>query len=542
MKRPSLAWLGAAAALMCLVWLAGLLVRAHLPYWLPLPRAMHNYDEGYISAVAVRMLNGRMLPYVDAVDHRTPLLYWLVALIGLVADPLSFWPARIGALIAGLGTLVFTWLSGWLAGRKIIAAVGAIFFVATTVYWLGPYNGMAYNAEIVLDMFAMAALACLTAALSRATIDRRALALVAASGALVMISALAKQVGLVALVPCGLWIACAQRRPQLTSRQRLWLPSLFLAGLVAPLAIVVAIYAAHGEAHTLYYWTIVRVRDVYMAPYTPALRHAAHVEWLRNHAGALITLAALSAWVTVRWLRRARAVGFTRAYDEHGFALTVAAGSIGATLAAHAPLRDWAHYYVQAFPWLGLLVGVVVADGLRLAQRRALDFLAVGLLAAALVAMTVFSAPDYAEPEQSDPSTSAICRFADDWSAPDEPIFIWGFDAEYYIHCQRRPASRFVATAVVAGFVEWFDSSLADEQRWVAPGAVAALLADLEEVKPTVLIDDGASLGDSGRKLYLYPALASYVTQHYCLTEAKAKIDFYVRRQPDGRCPVEGRD
>src|SRR5438552_3204819 len=59
-----------------------LIVQAGAHAWATFPKAkICNVDEAYLIAFALRMIDGRFLPYVDAVSLRGPVLYYLTALV-----------------------------------------------------------------------------------------------------------------------------------------------------------------------------------------------------------------------------------------------------------------------------------------------------------------------------------------------------------------------------------------------------------------------------------------------------------------------------
>jgi hypothetical protein len=515
-----------------------LALRAHLAFVTPQPLPMHSFDEGYLAAAAMRLLDGHMLPYVDAADQRGPLLQWVPALLMRLSTPFSWWPLRLAALICSTGVAAALFGAGILARRWLAGALAAVGYLGATLILVGPGDGLAYNGEPLLNLCAGAALVCLVRALANPE-RPPAPAWLAAAGALATMSALAKQPGLVNLVILGAWVAIAARaRPQLTRRQRVALVGAFVAGASLPLVLLLLRYAVAGELHTLYYWAIVRPQ-VYLAPYTPALRHAAHLRWLADNGGTLLGLALLAggalAWPLVR--ARRDGIGVARAYDRHGLLVTAALGAPLAMLAAHAALREFPHYYVQAYFWNALLVGLAVEELLLLVPGRRYDALAcAALLVPALlligVRLETRQVPRY---DHRDRSRTGLCDFVRAHSQPDDHLFIWGYRPEFYVACARRPASRFVYTTAVAGYVEWFDgSSRAQEERWAAPGSRAQLISDLQETKPPVLIDYGISIA---RKLDRYPELWQYVQREYCPQWHDHDVDYYLRRRPDHGCP-----
>jgi hypothetical protein len=112
---------------------------------------------------------------------------------------------------------------------------------------------------------------------------------------------------------------------------------------------------------------------------------------------------------------------------------------------------------------------------------------------------------------------------------PSQRLFVWGFRGQLYVSCARRPASRYVFTSFVAGFVPWFfNSTLEEENSHVVPGARDILLRELEQTKPPVIVDAGYSL--AGRYMTRYPELARYLYDHYTLLNVVGNEFVYLRK------------
>ena len=71
--------LGWGPTLLALVVSVVVTLRAHAHFLLPYATPVSN-DEGYISALGLRMIRGHWLPYVDGVSQRGPITYWLAAI------------------------------------------------------------------------------------------------------------------------------------------------------------------------------------------------------------------------------------------------------------------------------------------------------------------------------------------------------------------------------------------------------------------------------------------------------------------------------
>ena len=133
-----------------------------------------------------------------------------------------------------------------------------------------------------------------------------------------------------------------------------------------------------------------------------------------------------------------------------------------------------------------------------------------------------------------DPRTDPIVRYVLERTEPNERIFVWGFRAETYVSAQRMPASRFVYTVYPAGVVPWFQATREEEEQRTVPGSRAQLLADLDREQPELIIDAGRTM--SGRSMYNYPALRTYLDRGYCFMRYVDGEPVY-RRRHGATCP-----
>src|ERR1700722_6187361 len=113
-------------ALACLA----LLYAVHRPFFSPAV-ALNAKDEGYINAFAMRLHAGHLLPYVDAVSHRGPMLYWVAEAASKLGDPMTFVPIRALALVCGALIVTLAWVSAAMARRPLAAGIGSIGIAAS---------------------------------------------------------------------------------------------------------------------------------------------------------------------------------------------------------------------------------------------------------------------------------------------------------------------------------------------------------------------------------------------------------------------------
>lgn len=521
----------AIACWVAVLWAAALLVRAHLVF--TDPSISLAVDEAYVVALAHRMVDGTMLPYVDGVSHRGPLLYWAASLFTLVAG--RGWAAvRALALTVSVTCSLFTFLAGRRAGAPMAGAVGAWATPLVTLTILTPANGVAFTGESLVNALAMSGLFALAMGLVRAAggVSKRWLA---AAGALFTMAVLSKQSAALTLIAPTIWVAAAAwARPQ-SGRWRL--VAAFAAGALAPAAVVVLRYAAAGRLSTFWYYFVEYNVSVYMAPYAGIDRIRELHGWFSANALVLAPGALAVCWALAQVVLAVRAErSLARGLDRAGFILVVALGAACSVLAAKAPLRDWAHYFVQTIPWFGLLLGLLLSRPGRNTDQGPL-FACLLLLPLALLAETgwAWRGPDHrAQTLAFRPP--AECALVQQHSRPGDRILVWGFWPSVYLDCQREPASRFVYTTIPAGVVPWFiDVPRSREDQRAAPGSREELISDLEQSQAALVLDNWFV----DRPIRRYELLARYLDQHYYLVGATGGTHLYKRGKRQTRTLFE---
>jgi hypothetical protein len=498
-------------------------VRANLFFLRPSPALLHGFDEAYAVALGRRMLEGSFLPYVDGVSHRGPLYYASVAIAVRIFGNGTWLPVRVLGLLAIVTTIGLGVWAAWAARRSVAGAVMALVYTGVLCVAMPVDDGLAYNSEHPLSVFAMASLGCLVFALRpEATVRRVVWA--ALSGAALSASGLCKQTGFVLVVPFGLWIACSvSALPELSARERKAIPIAFALGVLVPLLALILRYAAAGELSTLYYYLVTYNTQVYRPAslgYKP-LQDSIH--GLLSHYYVFLALSPLLFWIILAPLAK---VGhwrdWPRAYAEHGFVITVALATLITPFAANAARRNFDHYYVQVAPFAGLVLGFVVEQLLRevsggrrllLARCAALLPLIAVVEIGWLKRVESFST-DWVFPFRFRSHDSPVCAFLEKHTRPDESLFIYGFDPAHYTACNRRPASRYVYTTFVSGYVPRIDDDQANDPARVVPGSHRILEAELLAAPPAAILDVPMTLGL--RTLWSDDFLRKLVESEYC--------------------------
>jgi hypothetical protein len=529
-RRAAGPGLPAVGALLLSMWT---MTAVHLTFFAPAV-AINAKDEGYISALAMRLLDGRMLPYVDGVSHRGPMLYWVAALAEAFGR-MSFLPIRVLALLCSLGTILLPFAAAWRARRPLAGGVAALTMLVPLVVMLSS-DGLPYNGEPLLNVFALGALACLTVGLAP---ERAAPGLrwVCAAGVLAALGALTKQVAAVALLPFALWVAAAGQ-----ARGRGWRPLLvFSAAVAAPVGLVAARYLVAGELRSLLFYTLTYNSKYYMAPYAGTFWHG-YRQWLAANALTVTLATALAMAGVARVLAGAGPArgGLVAALDRGGFLFTVALGALLSGAVSNVTLRDFGHYYVQAVPWFALLLGLLVEElvmpvAAPAARQAALSLLVLVPTVAAVLPAARSRLQEYRAAQAARRPTLPICDFVDQHSRPGDAMYVWGFAPDLYTLCKRRPASRYVYSTFQSGYVPFFNGvSREEEKTRVVHGSRALFLGDLDAAHPTLILDVPSTLG--GRSMGETPAYAQYLRAHYCPPIATSGVQAYQLR-PAGGCP-----
>ncbi|HEX8796875.1 MAG TPA: hypothetical protein VF765_38250, partial [Polyangiaceae bacterium] len=414
----------------------------------------------------------------------------------------------------------------------------ACLMVVELIVDLRPDDGLAFNGEPLLDVFALGGLLCLVVGLAPEK-RRPSLAWVAAAGVLVSLATLTKQVAAVTFVPFAFWTlsACLGRDTE-QSRLRRFAPTLALAGgAAAPVLVVIARYAFARELWALRYYLFTYNAHVYLAPYGDA-KADRFEECLVAHAGWEILAAVLVSLALARALSYVQRGSFWKALDENGFLVCVALSAASAGLAANASLRDFPHYYLQALPWFALLLGLVVEELVVPKQASMLRRILVhaAMLFPLVLAFGVLSwlrIRGYVK-EAKSRRPPGICAYVQARTRATDSIYVWGFAADIYTFCRRRPASRYVFSTFVSGYVPFDDRAThAQDEARMVPGSHEILMSELEAEHAAAVIDMPGTMG--GRSMTAYPDLAEYL-KRFCPPIKREGVDVFFRRDPSGAC------
>lgn len=490
--------------------------------------SLWNVDEGIHAAVASTLRHGGVL-YRDAIDQRTPLSYHAFSAVFAVCGENNL--AAVRALVALLlgATAGGLFLLARRAAGTPVAAVAAVLFAALSTNALVPSDAFAAHTE----WFAIVCTAW-GAWLAWRMREQPTFARAATAGAAFALGFLSKQP---ALLDLGAPLALVA----LLAATRAWTPAAaaraaggLAAGFAAVTGATAAYFAAHGALGdaVFYAWTY---NVKFYGPEITALARAEKalmpfaVLW-REYPLVLLALLGGGVATLVR-LVQLRPAEPERAARPWLFFLL--AWSVLAFAGAASGGRGFEHYAIQCLPPFSLLAAtglVAFAEsalacwrGARRLDQRVSALVSLGLVAATLATALIHPLAALRPPlPPPDPAVHAA-EFVRRHSAPDETIFVWGYNPDIHLYAQRRPASRFVYCSFLTGLIPWTNlDDNKDTAYAIVPGAMDTLLRELAERRPAFIVDctPGRHRNFWKYPLTKFPALERFIAQHYAVVDA----------------------
>src|SRR6266446_4087813 len=461
-----------------------------------LPSLLHPQpidSEAMYSVVANEIVDGGR-PYVDAIERKPPLLFWTYAAIFKVAGEFNWKALHIIALAWALCAMAGLYV----IGRELFdrnTGLIAAFFYAVFQHW-GPWKNLTFDGEMLMNLPIIWAWAI---ALRRSSSRLRPELFPA--GALLGAAFLLKQPAAIAAVPLGIYLLLPSYRTSrsLTPTNSIIQAAIFTLGFFAALGLVTIVLWKQGILHEAFYWTI-------------ADHDVPHVFWQKGIENTLGFLGACLPVVigAIMACRDKGEIWAGRTAERTALFGLLAASAIGAAAGA----RFYAHYYVQLIPPLALLAAPYYA---RLWSRTTQPpcWLLRPAVTYVWLALTVisFSIEDWTGlARQRAPSEAG--RYLSTHSSPDDRIFVWGQTPYIYLGAHRRPASRYVTTFPLTGYVFGGPIPGFDTRSRILPGAWIKLAQDFARHPPAYIIDLYSGPG-ALYPVQQFPILAKLLAEHF---------------------------
>ena len=526
-RRPVRAW-----------WRSGALAGAFfvalflLLVWLRAPHPdlpIRDVDESVSALIAASWLEGGV-PYRDAIDQRGPVTYLIYAAVFAATSVYDMAAVHWALLLLILGTC---WVVFRLGRRLRPGAPGAALgylaalLVAVASFTYRRSQMLAFHTEWPLMLFSALAMLLVFRGLTRGR--RRDLA---AAGACFAVGFLAKQPGIFDAGAAALFVLLwQQRRGALWSADTLRRAGHLAAGFFAVLGLTTAYFAARGALgdFVLYYWTYNVEHYTAIVPWSERLaaldpfHHGRH--YLTANPLLLVGAAASIAAAASAWIRHRRTDGRLL------LALWFLFGWFGASYSG----RNFGHYFIQIVApaclltaWAGVDAWRALAPRLQRWRGRA-DLAVAGraALAAALVLGLAMPLVRFGGEiagrtlwtERPMPRERArLLEAIRARTAPEDSIFVWGYYPELYVLAPRRPASRYSNANYLTGMLPWENHQPGvDTSAHVVPGAWDVLMAELEAVRPPLIVD--TAVGDhryyAKYPIAAFPRLRDFLDRYY---------------------------
>ena len=461
-----------------------------------LPSLLHPQpidDEILYSVMANEILDGGRL-YIDAVDRKPPLLFWTYAAVFEGAGKFNWKALHVVALVWTLCTMAGLYVIGTRLFNRGTGLIAALFYSVFQPW--AEFRNLAFNGELLMNLPIVWAWAI---AFDRSS--SRARAELLAAGALLCTGFLLKQPAAIAAVPLGIYLLLPAYR---TSRGLAWRASviqlaMLVVGFFGALGLATMLLLRQGILDETFYWIFTN-------------HSIPHVFWEK---GILLTLAFSGACLplligTAMAYRDKDGIWASKRAERTALFGLLAASAIGAA----AGTRFYPHYYIQLIPPLALLAAPHYAR-LWSGRTRPRHWLLRPVVAYTWLALTVvaFSISHWrALASRREPSEAGQYLLAH--STPADRIFVWGHAPRIYLEARGRPASRYITTFPLTGYVFGGPIPGLDTRNRIVPGAWTNLEQDFRKHPPIYIVDVQSNPG----ALYPvrdFPILARLLAEQY---------------------------
>lgn len=463
-------------------------------------------DEAIYSVVANEILDGGR-PYRDAIERKPPLLFYTYAAVYRLAGRYNWDALHVFGLLWTLATMAGLFViarSLFNAHTGLIAALLYSLFQPAT-----SFKNLALNGELLMNLPIVCAWA-----IAFARSASRARPELFAAGVLSCVAFLLKQPAAIAAVPLGSYLLMPsyRRARRLTSRDSILQFAIFAAGFCVTLAATVLFLQREGILRDAIYWTI----EDHAAPHFFVDRFVRNTATFAMASFALLAGAACAhnAW---------------RANRAEWIALVLL--TIVSAIGAAAGGRFYSHYYIQILPSLTLLAAPFYSRiwlGIPLRRVRVWRAVSGIWLGLTLLVFPLGIAHQFASVH---PPTETGLYLAKH-HGPDDRLFVWGQDPEIYLEARIRPASRYITSFALTGYIFGGPIPGIDTRRYIRPGAWQNLQRDFTRHPPTYIVDmqrdpEGEPVRDY--PISTFPILQQIIDRDYTVAEWTAEAVIYRR-------------
>jgi hypothetical protein len=476
-----------------------------------------SVDEA-VSAVAANAILDGGVPYLDAIDHRGPLTYYVYALIfalfGKNQMIILHW-VYLGVMLVITGLV---WCMGYqIKGKKLAGWTALLFSIFT---WVNPFHEMwAAHTEWLLVLFSLIGFNIYLYYHQRRQEGFSFLEAIwlFMTGFCLGIAVLSKQVAILDMAALGGFLIIARILGFSSTSQFLREGVLLSLGWVVPI-LITGWFFWHQEALQDFYFYVWQYNtEYYLKETTLPDRLEA---WAKLWGGFLINkwLLVVLWGVGISQLKK-----FRDLFHEKNQLLLLILIWLGATiLEAMAGSRAFLHYLIPALPPMVLLGGMIIQriyDGWQAYSPTMRSFInwAVVVGLGFPILYTFIQYRDILDHDASISEFEVITEHIIEQTKPNERIFVWGFAPEIYVLTDRKPASRYSFCNVLTGHLPAQTESLDNTDHLIVPGTWDILMKELETHRPTYIVDtQPADYRAYGKyPMFRYPELKELIQQSY---------------------------
>lgn len=444
-------------------------------------------DERIYSVVATELIKGGQL-YVDAIERKPPLLFWIYSAIYKISGAYNAYGLHLISLI----WLILTMWGVYLLGRTLFNPfAGWTMALLYSIYqhWAVQSN-VALNGEIMMNLpIVFAIWLCIKQS------KRFKLIEIFTAGILLCSAFLLKQPGAIAAVPLGLYflLPTYQRQNNLNWINGFVRSAVLTIGFIFMLGATCWILYNDGILEQALFWTIGHhdiphgITDV--------------VFWIRGGRIGIAFLAACLPLTIGTYLSLSSSLPFwiKRRPEWILMWLFFLASLIGTSASG----RFYPHYFIQMVLPMCILAGFPIAAIIN-EQTSFRSFFAKRKFMLIWIGLSIvgFNISHWAGlSTRRAPLKSAI--YVKENSQKSDRIFVWGQKPVIYYDAQRRPSTRYIATFPLTGYLfgsphSWDPNY--DTSYNIVEGSWESFAEDLGENPPIYIVDvDGA------RKVPRYP-------------------------------------
>src|SRR6476620_8629021 len=462
-----------------------------------LPSLLHPQpidSEEMYSVVANEIVDGGR-PYADAVERKPPLLFWMYAAVFKVAGEFNWKALHIVALVWTLCAMAGLYVIGFELFDGNTGLIAAFLYSVFQPWWT--WKTLSFDGEMIMNLPIILAWAI---AFGRGSSRWRPELFVA--GALLGMAFLLKQPAAIAAVPLGIYLLLPSYRASrsLTRIDSIIQATTLTSGFFAVVGLVTIVLWKQGILRDAFYWTI-SDHDV------------PHVFWKK---GIFLTL----AFIVVCWplvvgaimaCRDKSEIWAAKAAERTALLGLLSASAIGTAAGA----RFYPHYYIQLIPPLALLAapyyarlwsGTIQPPHWLLRPRVTYAWLALTIVFFSIKHWTGLAS-------LREPSEAGQYLFT--LSNPEDRIFVWGQKMNIYLEAHRRPASRYITTFPLTGYIFGGPIPGFDTRSRILPGAWSILEQDFARHPPTYIVDVQPDRKSAHYPVKDFPILAKLLAERY---------------------------